>query len=136
MDTGGFLTPIHFSGLTGEELYEAVLLNKSTARGLHGWASDEIEALSLSRFFGFGPVLRQVESAGQWPQGLLDVFIAMNPWAEGDSTPLGQRPFWVLSVVYRIWSSVRLAHIQECFFFAWAPSECLLLMSGIPPQLT
>ena len=36
----------------------------------------------------------------------------MIPEAEGESTPLGQRPSCVLPVVYRLWASVRLAHIQ------------------------
>ena len=46
----------------------------------------------LSWFVGLALVLRQIETAGQWPQGLLDAYIAMIPKAEGDSTPLGQRP--------------------------------------------
>ena len=75
--------------LTGEELYDAAMAKKSTAAGLDGWAWNEIKAFSLSRFVGFALVLRQVETTGQWPQGLLDAYIAMIPKAEGDSTPLG-----------------------------------------------
>ena len=37
-------------------------------------------------FVGLALVLRQIEAAGQWPQGLLDAYIAMIPKAEGDST--------------------------------------------------
>ena len=73
--------------LIGEELYEAAMAKKSTAAGLDGWAWNEIKALSLSWFVGLALVLRQVEAAGQWPQGLLDAYIAMIPKAEGDSTP-------------------------------------------------
>ena len=51
----------------------------------------------------------------QWPQGLLDAYIAMIPKAEGDSTPLGQRPLCVLPVVYRLWASVRLNHLRDWF---------------------
>ena len=93
--------------LTGEELYETAMAKKSTAAGLDGWAWNEIKALSLSWFLGLALVLRQVEAAGQWPQGLLDAYIAMIPKAEGDSTPLGQRPLCVLPVVCRLWASVR-----------------------------
>ena len=57
--------------LTGEELYEVALAKKSTAGGLDGWAWNEIKALSLSWFVGLALVLRQIEAAGQWPQGLL-----------------------------------------------------------------
>ena len=79
--------------LTGEELYEAAMAKKSTGGGLDGWAWNEIKALSLSWFVGLALVLRQIEAAGGWPQGLLDAYIAMIPKDEGDSIPLGQRPF-------------------------------------------
>ena len=97
--------------LTGEDLYEAAMAKKSTAGGLDGWAWNEIKALSLSWFVVLALVLRQIETTGQWPQGLRDAYIAMIPKAEGDSTPLGQRPLCVLPVVYRLWASVRLAHL-------------------------
>ena len=128
--------------LTGEELYEAAMAKKSTAAGLDRWAWNEIKALSLSWFVGLALVLRQVEAAGQWPQGLLDAYIAMIPKAEGDSTPLGQRPLCVLPLVYRLWASVRLAHLKE-WFYSWVP-DCvfsagkvfLRLMLGTPLPLT
>ena len=43
------------------------------------------------RFSGLAILLGLVESTGNWPQGLLDAYIAMIPKADGDSTPLGQR---------------------------------------------
>ena len=55
-------------------------------------------------------LLELVETSGVWPQGLLDAYIAMIPKADGDSTPLGQRP---LPVVYRLWASLRLGHLRE-----------------------
>ena len=48
-----------------------------------------------------------------WPDSLLDAYIAMIPKADGDATPLGQRPLCVLPVVYRLWASVRLGHLTE-----------------------
>ena len=47
----------------------------------------------------------------------------MIPKADGDTTPLGQRPLCVLPVVYRIWASVRLRHLDD-----W-------LRSGLPPSM-
>ena len=106
--------------LTGEELYEVAMAKKSTAGGLDGWAWNEIKTLSLTWFVGLALVLRQIETAGRWPQGLLDAYIAMIPKAEGDGTPLGQRSLCVLPVVYRLWASVRLAHLKE-WFHSWVP---------------
>ena len=116
--------------LTGEDLYEAAMAKKSTAGGLDGWAWNEIKALSLSWFVGLALVLRQIEAAGRWPQGLLDAYIAMIPKAEGDSTPLGQRPSCVLPVVYRLWASVRLAHLKD-WFSSWVPDSVFTAGKGV-----
>ena len=116
--------------LTGEELYEVAMAKKPTAAGLDGWAWNEIKALSLSWFVGLALVLRQIEAVGEWPQGLLDAYIAMIPKAEGDSTPLGQRPLCVLPVVHRLWASVRLAHLKE-WFYSWVPDSVFSAGEGV-----
>ena len=113
--------------LTGEELHETAMAKKSTAAGLDGWAWNEIKALSLSWFVGLALVLRQVETTGQWPQGLLDVYIAMIPKA---GTPLGQRSLCVLPVVYRLWASVRLAHLKD-LFYSWVPDSVISAGKGV-----
>ena len=59
----------------------------STAGGLDGWAWNEIKALPLPWFSGLAILLELVETAGIWPQGLLDAYFAMIPKADGDSTP-------------------------------------------------
>ena len=109
--------------------------------GVDGWAWNEVKALSLS-WFGLAPVLRQSESAGNWPQGLLDAYSAMIPKVEGDSTLLGQRSLCVLLAVYRLWALVRLDHFLE-LFYSWVPDLLFiagkgfpLLTRGIPPLLT
>ena len=101
--------------LTGEELSEVAMAKKSTVAGLDGWAWNEIKALLLSWFVGLASVLRQIEAAAQWPQGLLNACIAVIP-KEGDNTPLGQRPLCVSPVVYRLWASVRLNHLEDLVF--------------------
>ena len=101
--------------LTGEELYEAAMAKKPTAAGLDGWAWNEIQALSLSWFVGLALVLRQIETV---------------PKAEGDSTPIGQRHLSVLPVVYRLWASVRLAHLQE-WFSSWVPDSVFSAGKGV-----
>ena len=57
-----------------------------------GCARNEVKALPLHWFSGLAILSELVESTGVWPQGLLDAYIAMIPKADGDSTPLGQRP--------------------------------------------
>ena len=110
----------HNPTIPGRDLQEVARANKYTAGGLDGWAWNEIKALPLPRFSGLAILLELVESTGIWPQGLLDAYIAMIPKADGDSTPLGQRPLSVLPVVYRLWASLRLGHLRE-WVEGWLP---------------
>ena len=116
--------------ITGRDLQEVARAKKSPAGGLDGWAWNEIKALPLPWFSGLAILLNMVESAGVWPHGLLDAHIAMTPKADGDSTPLGQRPLGVLPVVYRLWSSLRLGHLQE-WVQGWVPRSVFSLGNGV-----
>ena len=115
---------------TGHYLQEVARAEKSTAGGLDGWAWNEIKALPLPWFSGLAILLELVESTGSWPQGLLDAYIAMIPKADGDSTPLGQRPLSVLPVVYRLWASLRLGHLRE-WVEGWLPKSVYSSGNGL-----
>ena len=124
---GHFLPQENFLNLpriTGRDLQEVARAKKATAGGLDGWAWNEIKALPLPWFSGLAILLELVESTGTWPQGLLDAFFAMILKADGDSTPLGQRPLSVLPVVYRLWASLRLGHLRE-WVEGWLPKSVL-----------
>ena len=108
--------------ITGRDLQEVARAKQSTAGGLDGWAWNEVKALPLPWFSGLAILLELVASTGSWPQGLLDAYIAMIPKADGDSTPLGQRPLSVLPVVYRLWASLRLGHLRE-WLEGWLPKS-------------
>ena len=97
---------------------------------LDGWAWNEIKALPLPWFFGLAVLLNLVESTGTSPQGLLDAYFATIPKADGDSTPLGQRPLSVLPVVFRLWASLRLGHLRE-WVEGWLPKSVFSLGNGL-----
>ena len=67
-------------------------------------------------------ILSKVEEIEVWPEGLLDAHIAMIPGADGDATPLGQRPLSVLPVVCRIWSSAWMVQLDD-WFRSWVPDS-------------
>ena len=90
---------------TGRDLQVVARAKKSTAGGLDGWVWNEIKTLPLPWFSGLAILLALVETTGIWPQGLLDAYVAVIPEADGDSTPLGQRPLSVLPVVSSAWTS-------------------------------
>ena len=94
-------------------------------------------------FSGLAILLVLIESTGSWPPGLLDAEIAvipgadgdstlsaMIPKADGDSTLLGQRPFSVLPLVYRLWASLRLGHLRE-WVEGWLPKSVFTLGNGL-----
>ena len=112
------------------DLQEVARAKKSTAGGLDGWAWNELKALPLPWFSGLAILLELVETSGVWPRGLLDAYIAMIPKADGDSTPLGQRPLSVLPVVYRLWASLRLGHLRE-WVEGWLPKSVYSLGNGL-----
>ena len=56
--------------------------------------------------------------------------MAMIPKADGDSSPLGQRPLSVLRVVYRLWASLRLGHLRE-WVEGWSPKSVFSLGNGL-----
>ena len=123
-------TSLDLPRITGRDLQEVGRAEKATAGGLDGWAWNEIKALPLPWFSGLAILLELVESTGTWPQGLLDAYIAMIPKADGDSTPLGQRPLSVLPVVYRLWASLRLGHLRE-WVEGWLPKSVYSFGNGL-----
>ena len=54
----------------------------------------------------------------------------MIPKADGDSTPLGQRPLSALPVVCRLWASLRLGHLRE-WIEGWSPESVFSLENGL-----
>ena len=73
--------------------------------------------------------VRKLRRIGVWPEGLLDVCIAMIPKMDGDGTPLGQRPPCVFPVVHRVWASARRMQLQEWFkswVLAWYTTASLM----------
>ena len=111
-------------------LVKTCIAKKSTSGGLDGWSWNELKALPLSWYVGLAWVLGIVEDTGVWPDGLLDAYITMIPKADGGSTPLGQRPLCVLPVIYRLWASVRLGHIQQ-WFYSWVPDTVFSAGKGV-----
>ena len=81
-------------------------------------------------FSGLAILLELVETTGIWPQGLLDAFYFYDSKADGDCTPLGQRPLSVLPVVYRLWASLRLGHLRE-WVEGWLRTSVFSLGNGL-----
>ena len=94
----------------------------ASAGSLDGWNWRELKALPVCWFDGLAAILRLTEVTGIWQEGMLDAYMVMIPKAEGNSTPLGQRLLSVLPVVYRLWATVRLEHLQE-WCDSWLPSS-------------
>ena len=58
-------------------------------------------------------LLNLIELEGNWPEELLQAYVAMIPKASGGSRPQDQRPITVLDVVYRLWA--------KGITLSWAP---------------
>ena len=116
------LPEIHLPRLTGQMLADVVQRKGVTAGSLDCWGWREFKVLPVSWFDGLARILTKVEDLGVWPDGLLDAYITMIPKTDGDATPLGQRPLSVLPIVYRIWASARVGHLDG-WFKSWVPDS-------------
>ena len=80
-------------------------------------------------FSGLAILLGMVEATADWPQGLLNAYIAI-PKVDGDSTPLGQRLLWC----YFLWcmgcGSPRLGHLED-WVQGWVPQSVFSLGNGL-----
>ena len=100
----------------------SVVRKGATAGNLDGWVWRELKVLPLPCFDCFAHILSVDEQGGVWPEGLVDAYIVIIPKADGDATPLGQRPLSVLPVVCRIWASARMVQLEE-WFRSWVPDS-------------
>ena len=88
----------------------------------------DLKCLPVAWYESLAVILDRLELDGEWPDGLLDAYIAMIPMADGDATPLGQRLLCVLPVVYRLCASVGLGHVAE-WFRSWF-LDCVFSAGG------
>ena len=75
----------------------------ATAGSLDGWRWRELKVLPVAWFDQLARILTRLRNQVFGLRVCLDAHIAMIPVADGDATPLGQRPLSVLPIVYRIW---------------------------------
>ena len=78
--------------------------------------------MPVAWYVQFARILTVVEDTGDWPDGLLDAYIAMIPKSDGDASPLGQRPCSVLPIVYRVWASAGMVQLDG-WFRSWVPDS-------------
>ena len=104
------------------ERVKMVLAISATAR-LHGmrWIPTRVWKLLHDLFLQrVADLLGRVKATGEWPDELLQAYVAMISKASGDTRPQDQRPITVLDVAYRLWA--------KGIVLTWAPvlhGECL-----------
>ena len=108
---------------------------RCSAGGLDGWRVAEWKALPARWWDALAQLYSAVETHGVWPEAVLDGVVSMIPKADGDATPLGQRPLTVLSVFYRVWAAARLGHLLP-WVKGWLP-DCVFSqgVTVVPPSM-
>ena len=85
--------------LTGQMLADVVQSKSATSGSLDGWEWRELKVLPVAWFDGLARILTKVEDLGVWPDGL---------------------PLSVLPVIYRVWASAWMGHLED-WFRSWVP---------------
>ena len=117
----GFLPVIDLTPLDGHMLFDAVSGEYASAGSLDGWNWMQFKALLVNCFDGLPSVLRLVRGQGEVAAGPAGCFCGYDPKAEGNVTPLGHL-LSVLPIVYPLWATVRLEHLQT-WCDSWLPSS-------------
>ena len=100
--------PMVASQLTCRRLRRGLARMHPSALGLDGWSLADLRSLPDQLLAWLADLLREVERVGRWPARLAEGYTALIP-KEGPPGPLNTRPLTVLSMVYRLWASIRLA---------------------------
>ena len=96
---------------------------------MDGWEWRDLKAVLVSWYEGLADCSLSVEEDGRWPEGLLDADISAIPEVDGDATPWGRGPDVFVLVVYKLWASVRMGHLEE-WFLSWVPDSVYNARSG------
>ena len=113
-----------------------------SASGPDAWSVSDLRNLPDQTFNLLPQLFQAIEEKGHWPDNLLFAFCSLIPKAPGDTSPLGQRPLGIMSVIYRLYSAYRLQDILvwqeallhhsqhgfrsgfECVFFRFEMIQC------------
>eukprot|EP00435_Cladocopium_sp_Y103_P075840 s59_g66.t1 len=101
--------------INSDELRRAAKKMIGKASGPDGLAAESVASLPQDALTRLSEVLMAIETQGRWPQPLLHwkVTFIPKPRPPGQVAGLGDvRPIAVGPVVYRLWSSLRLKHVQ------------------------
>ena len=99
--------------LTGNELKQAAIEAKETAAGTDQWYPGDFKLFSEQAFNWLARLLNAIENGADWPD-TTSVARASFLAKDLDSTmePLNYRVLLMLPTIYRLWTRVRLSHLQ------------------------
>ena len=83
---------------------------------------EDFKALPVSWKEGLADILRFVEEDWRWPEGLLDALIFRDSSGGWRCHAVEPEALVFLLVVYRLWASVRMGHLEE-WFRSWVPDS-------------
>ena len=125
--------PQRLDALTGADLQEcARTMAAAKAGGLDGWTVADLHQLPTPLWDRLADLLTGVEEAGTWPDAVTKVYVALCTKREGSADPLEQRPISVASLIYRVWSKVRMRQ-SNAWVLQWIPAA---LIGGVPGRGT
>ena len=103
---------MQFQALEGCHLWKTLRRMKSkSAAGCDGWRVDELKRLPVPLLDRLASLFNVIEDTGAWPKALTVGIISLISKGEGTS-PLKLRPVGIMSVIYRLWASTRVADVM------------------------
>ena len=87
-------------------------MSSHSAAGLDCWEVRTVKALPDELLDGLCVLFDTIESTGHWPAALTTGYLCLIPKTDSDGSPSNLRPLSILSVIYRLWASVRLKELM------------------------
>lgn len=90
------------------------VLNRMKVRSASGpdaWSVSDLKNLPDSMFSLIPELFKLIETQQTWPDAMLHGYCSLIPKSAGDTSPLGQRPLGIMSVLYRLYAAFRLQDV-------------------------
>ena len=109
--------------ISPHKLYEKLMATPDVkACGLDAWTVAELKKLPFWWWERLADMLDLIEQGATWPEPLLTGYLSFIDKGAG-AAALDQRPLTILSLVYRLWASIRLEEINP-WVRTWMHLKC------------
>ena len=123
-------TPTSIQTLTWQDVKAACNQGNSSAPGMDAWTKHDLSWLSDLGYQWLTKCYNTIEATHQWPSAMAHaraVFLSKD--TEDMGNPMAYRILKITSVLYRLWASIRIKHLEQ-WIATWADPAMFAGVAG------